>query len=64
MDAKSLRQKTPDALMHDLNQANEHLQSIEFKLSSNQIKNVREMRSLKKNMARIRTLLQESQKNT
>jgi len=64
MDAKTLRQKTPDALLHDIQDAGEKLKSLEFKLSSNQIKNVREIRLLKKMIARSRTLIQESQKNT
>jgi ribosomal protein L29 len=64
MDAKTLRQKTPDALLHDIQDAGEKLKSLEFKLSSNQIKNVREIRLLKKQIARSRTLIQESQKNT
>lgn len=64
MDAKTLRQKTPDALLHDIHDAGEHLKSIEFKLSSNQVKNVREIRLLKKRIARMQTLMNESKKNT
>ena len=64
MDAKTLRQKTPDAILHDINDAGERLKSLEFKLSSNQVKNVREIRLLKKQIARMNTLLKESQKNT
>ncbi|OGL64077.1 50S ribosomal protein L29 [Candidatus Uhrbacteria bacterium RIFCSPHIGHO2_02_FULL_47_44] len=64
MDAKTLRQKTPDALLHDIHNAGEKLKSLEFRLSSNQVKNVREIRLIKKQMARMRTLVHESQKNT
>lgn len=64
MDVKTLRQKTPDAIAHDISEAKEHLKSLEFKLSSNQVKNVRELRLLKKQIARLHTLAQESQKTT
>ncbi len=64
MDAKTLRQKNPDVLLHDIHDAGEKLKALEFKLSSSQVKNVREIRLLKKQMARMRTLVHESQKNT
>jgi len=63
MDIKTLREKTPEALSHELHEATERLQSLVFKLSSNQIKNVREVRKLKKQIARIETIMSVSTKN-
>ncbi len=64
MDAKILRQKTPDARLHDLHDAREKLTSLVFKTSSNQLKQVREIRSLKKQIARILTIEKESEAHT
>ncbi len=52
-----LRQKTPDALRKDLADAYAHLKELAFKRSSNQLKNVREIREVKKMVARINTVL-------
>ena len=60
MDANTYRQKTIEALIRDLEDAKEKLKTLEFKLSSNQVKNVREIRAIKKTIARIKTLLLES----
>lgn len=57
MDVKTLRQKTPDALKKDLADAHAHLKELAFKRSSNQLKNVREIREIKKLVARINTVL-------
>jgi ribosomal protein L29 len=57
MDAKTLRSKTEKGLQVELENAIEHLKQLEFSLSSNQLKNVREIRKTKKLIARIRTLL-------
>ncbi len=56
MDANLLKDRTPEGLNQDLKEASEKLQTLEFKLSSNQVKNVREVRLLKKTIARIKTL--------
>lgn len=64
MDAQTLRQKNADALQHDLKDAKAQLKSLQFKLSSNQVKNVRELRALKKNIARMNTIVSEIQKNS
>lgn len=63
MDANTLRQKTTEALIRDLEDSVEKLKTLEFKLSSNQVKNVREIRAIKKTVARIKTLLLESSRN-
>ena len=58
MDVKSLKERTPEGLHQDLQEVSDKLKALEFKLSSNQVKNVREVRLLKKTIARINTLLQ------
>jgi large subunit ribosomal protein L29 len=59
MDAKTLRQKTKEALVRELQDSKDKLKTLEFKLSSNQVKNVREVRVVKKTIARIKTLMKE-----
>ncbi len=59
MDAKTLREKTKDALIREIADSKDKLKTLEFKLSSNQVKNVRELRSIKKTIARIKTILIE-----
>jgi len=60
MDAQTLNQRTPEGLKQDLREAMDQLKALEFKLSSNQVKNVRELRVLKKTIARIQTLLRKN----
>ncbi|MBT5808062.1 50S ribosomal protein L29 [Candidatus Uhrbacteria bacterium] len=57
MDAKTLRSKTEKGLRAELQDALVHLKQLQFSASSNQLKNVREIRKTKKIIARIRTLL-------
>ena len=59
MDIKSLRAKTTTGLMHELKDAKKHLRELVFKLSSSQLKNVREVRKTKKAIAQIKSLLSE-----
>ena len=59
MDLKTLRQKTPDALKKDLVDAHAHLKELSFKRSANQLTDVREIREVKKTVARINTLLSQ-----
>ena len=63
MDANLLKDRTPEGLNQDLKEASEKLQTLEFKLSSNQVKNVREVRLLKKTIARIKTLQTNTSKS-
>jgi len=60
MDIQTLRERTPEGLKQDLTEATEQLQTLTFKISSSQIKNVREIRALKKTIARIQTILKET----
>lgn len=57
MDIQTLKQRTPEGLKQDLKESIEQLKALEFKLSSHQLKNVRDVRHLKKTIARIQTFL-------
>ncbi|MDG1949902.1 MAG: 50S ribosomal protein L29 [bacterium] len=59
MDVKTLRSKSANALQKELGEIAERLTELQFKLSSNQLKNVREVRKLKQQRARILTILNE-----
>ncbi len=63
MDAKTLRGKNAKALQKELEDAHTHLKELEFKRSSNQLKQVREIRATKKTIARIHTIVGELAKN-
>lgn len=57
MDVKSLRAKSPTVLIQEMEETQNRLRELRFKLSSNQLKDVREVRELKRGVARIKTLL-------
>lgn len=57
MDIKTLRSKSKDALLQELEQTRTHLKELEFKTAANQLKQVREIRQTKTTIARILTLL-------
>lgn len=57
MDIKTLRSKSAAALAQEMTDAQARLQELRFKRASNQLKNVREIRVLKRLMARIHTVL-------
>ncbi len=59
MDAKTLRTKTVQGLERELEEAQEQLKELRFKLSSHQLKNVREVRKVRQGIARIKTVLKE-----
>lgn len=59
MDIKTLRSKTKEGLKHELEQARTHLKELQFKISANQLKQVREIRNVRKLIARIQTLLSQ-----
>jgi large subunit ribosomal protein L29 len=56
MKIAELRQKNPEELKNLLIQKREKLRFLRFGLSSGKIKNVREIRQVKKDIARILTL--------
>lgn len=59
MKASEFRSRSNNELSKTLRDERERLVSLRFDLSSGKIKNVREIRKLKKDIARINTLLNE-----
>ena len=59
MKISELRQKTESELRKLLQESRERLRSLRFDLVSGKIKNVREIRKIKKDIAKISTLLNE-----
>ncbi|PKM91262.1 50S ribosomal protein L29 [Candidatus Falkowbacteria bacterium HGW-Falkowbacteria-1] len=57
MDFKELKNKKKSELHALLAKWREELRAFRFKNSNSQLKNIREMRSVRKNIARILTLL-------
>ena len=57
MKITELRQKPKEELKKLLIDNKERLRSLKFDLASGKVKNVREIRSLKKDIARILTIL-------
>lgn len=59
MEIKELRIKNEVELRRLLSELQDKLRDLKFRLSSEQFKNVREIRKTKRTIARIRTLLKE-----
>ena len=57
MKARELRQKSKSELQKLLQEDREKLRQLRFDLTSGKVKNVREIRKIKKEIARILTLL-------
>ncbi len=55
--AKELRKKTKKELNRSLREKRERLRQLRFDLTSGKVKNVREIRAIKKDIARILTIL-------
>lgn len=60
MDAKTLRAKKSEILVKEMGEAQARLKELRFKVSTNQLKDVREMRELKRTIARMKTILAQS----
>ena len=60
MDVKSLRAKSAAILLKEIGEAQTRLKELRFKVSTNQLKDVREMRELKRGIARMKTILAQS----
>lgn len=60
MDAKTLRAKKSEILVKEMGEAQARLKELRFKVSTNQLKDVREMRELKRGIARMKTILAQS----
>ncbi len=57
MKAKEFKQKSKDELQKLLQNLREKLRQLRFDLASGKVKNVREIRQIKKDIARILTIL-------
>ncbi len=62
MEFKELNEKKEADLQKLLSENNEKLRELRFKDSNKQLKNVREIRALKKTVARIKTVLSNIKK--
>jgi len=58
-ELKELKLKSATELHKLLNSGREKLRELRFKASQNQLKNVREIRSIKKKVAKIMTLIKQ-----
>ena len=59
MKLSDLRQRTESELKKTIEENREKLRDLRFNLASGKVKNVREIRKLRKEIARIITLLKE-----
>lgn len=57
MEISELRQKTKEELQKSLVDSRERLRNLKFDLASGKVKNVREIRNIKKDIARILTII-------
>ena len=57
MKTKELRQKSKNELQKTLQELREKLRQLRFNLVSGKVKNVREIRMIKKNIAQILTIM-------
>jgi len=62
MKTIDLHKKNKEELQKDLQERRENLSKLSFKLVANKLKNVREIRKIKKDIARILTIIKN--KNT
>ena len=62
MKTQELRQKNKEELNHILQEKKEKLCQLKFDLVSGKVKNVREVRLIKKDIARIFTILKQKNK--
>ena len=60
MKTSELRKKNKDELQKAVRELKKKLSDLRFKFSSNKLKNVKEINSVKKEIARILTILQET----
>jgi len=62
MKARDLRNKSEEELHSLLHQKREALRQLRFDLVAGKVKNLREIRSIKKDIARILTVINEKRK--
>lgn len=59
MDAKELREKTPDQLREDLVNLKKEAFNLRFQQATGALENTARMRSVKRDAARVKTILNE-----
>ncbi|MDA8585876.1 50S ribosomal protein L29 [Rhodobacteraceae bacterium] len=59
MDAKELREKTPDQLRDELANLKKEAFNLRFQQATNQMENTSRMRIVRRNAARVKTILNE-----
>jgi large subunit ribosomal protein L29 len=63
MDARELRNKTPDQLKEELASLKKEAFNLRFQQATGQMENTARMRSVKRDVARIKTVLNEKAAN-
>ena len=59
MDAKELREKTPDQLREELTNLKKESFNLRFQQATNQLENTARMRQVRRDAARVKTILNE-----
>ena len=59
MDAKELREKTPDQLRDELTNLKKEAFNLRFQQATNQLENTARMRQVRRDVARVKTILNE-----
>ena len=59
MDANELRDKTPDQLRDELTNLKKEAFNLRFQQATNQLENTARMREVRRNVARVKTILNE-----
>ncbi len=59
MDAKELRDKTPDQLREQLSTLKKEAFNLRFQQATGQIENTARMRGVRRDVARVKTILNE-----
>ena len=59
MDAADLREKTPDQLRDQLEALKKEAFNLRFQQATGQLENTSQMRSVKRDVARVKTILNE-----
>ncbi|MFK7944407.1 MAG: 50S ribosomal protein L29 [Paracoccaceae bacterium] len=63
MDAQELRDKTPDQLREQLEGLKKEAFNLRFQQATGQLENTAQMRSVRRNAARVKTILNEKAKS-
>ncbi|MFN3147903.1 MAG: 50S ribosomal protein L29 [Paracoccaceae bacterium] len=63
LDAKELRDKTPDQLRDQLVQLKKEAFNLRFQAATNQMENTARMRAVRRDVARVKTILNEKAAN-